>query len=118
MRLYLDEDSQSRASVAALRQAGHDVLTTAEAGQMESPDDAQLAFALAESRAILTANRGDFARLHAEYLAAGLRHAGILIREQGWSPGLLVRLVAAVDLAYADAGLHGSLEYLSSWHDE
>lgn len=118
MRLYLDEDSQSGAIAAALRQAGHDVLTTAEAGRMQADDAGQLEFAASEARAILTANRGDFARHHAEYLRNGRAHAGILIREQAWSPGLLVRLIAAVDVAYAVSALDNVLEYLSSWDDE
>jgi hypothetical protein len=35
--------------------------------------------ATAEGRAIVTANRRDFTRLHAEYLKDGVGHAGIVI---------------------------------------
>ena len=49
--------------VVALRRAGHDVLTSAEAGNANRriPDDQVLAYATQELRAVLTLNRRDFA---------------------------------------------------------
>lgn len=63
--------------VEALRQLGHDVLTTVESGNAGQaiPDDAVLAFATAERRVLVTLNRKHFIRLH------GLQadHAGIIV---------------------------------------
>lgn len=63
--------------VVALRRLGHDVLTSAEAGNAgrSVPDDEVLAFAAAERRALLTLNRRHFVRLHQERH----EHAGIVV---------------------------------------
>jgi Domain of unknown function (DUF5615) len=63
-RLYADEDFPFPV-VERLRQLGHDIVTTFEAGQAnQSIGDAnQLAFATSHNRAILTRNRRDYARL-------------------------------------------------------
>jgi hypothetical protein len=64
-------------AVEALRQRGHDVLTIQEtglAGQAIS-DEAVLAFARAEQRAVLTFNRKHFIRLHHQ----NSDHAGIIV---------------------------------------
>ncbi len=60
-----------------LRRLGHDVVTTAEAGQagLAVSDAEVLAQATAQGRAVLTFNRRHFIRLHAE---ASL-HAGIIV---------------------------------------
>ncbi len=57
-RLYANENFP-RQVVVALRTKGHEVLTTAEAGQanQELPDVAVLTFATREGRAVLTLNR-------------------------------------------------------------
>ena len=62
--------------VAELRRFGHDVLTIQEAGlaNQQIADEAVLAHATAENRAVLTLNRKHFVRLH----GAGKRHAGIV----------------------------------------
>lgn len=75
-RLYADEDFSARV-VAELRRHGHNVLTAQEAGlgQRGTPDDAILASATAEGRAVLTFNRRHFIRLHRQ----GRVHAGLLV---------------------------------------
>jgi hypothetical protein len=52
--------------VLALRQAGHDVLTSYDSGKANQriPDEQVLAFATQQSRALLTLNRQHFIRLH------------------------------------------------------
>jgi hypothetical protein len=69
----------NRRVLAALRSRGADVLSMAEAGRAGTVDAGQLAFALAVDRALLTCNRRDFARLHAEWARTGQEHAGIII---------------------------------------
>lgn len=62
--------------VEHLRQLGHDVLTTHEAGQSNQriPDEEVLSFAVAERRVVLTFNRKHFFWLHRQ----NLRHFGII----------------------------------------
>ena len=63
--------------VAALREAGHDVLTVQETGRANQqwPDEAVLAFAIREGRCVLTLNRRHFMRLHQKVPA----HHGIVV---------------------------------------
>lgn len=64
-RFYADEDFPFPV-VEILREMGHDVLTTREAGNdnLGTPDDEVLSFASAQARAVLTRNRRHFIRLH------------------------------------------------------
>jgi hypothetical protein len=75
-RLYSNENFPLPV-VEALRQLGHDVLTIQETGQagQATPDEAVLAFARSEGRALLTFNRRHFIRLHGEQSD----HAGIIV---------------------------------------
>ena len=92
VRLYFDRHIMARLAID-LRSRGYDVLTTEEAGLDTASDEEQLAFATGESRAILTFNTRDFARLHTRWLAAGQSHAGIVVSRQLGSReyGLLLR---------------------------
>lgn len=75
-RLYADENF-ARSAVETLRELGHDVVTPYERGYANQSiaDDAVLAFAVSERRAVLTFNRKDFIKLHASYPD----HAGIIV---------------------------------------
>ncbi len=75
-RLYSNENFPLPV-VAALRELGHDVLTTQDTGKANDavPDDEVLAFAVENGRAVLTHNRQDFIRLHRRNPA----HAGIVV---------------------------------------
>ncbi len=75
-RRYADRNFP-RPVVVELRRLGHDVLTTQEAGAagLSTPDEAILAFAVAEQRAVLSLNRKHFVRLH----DIQPRHAGIVV---------------------------------------
>ena len=97
-RLYADENFPLPA-VEALRRLGHDVLTTAEAGQAGQGigDDAVLAFAHSLSRAVLTHNRKHFRNLH----NAGHAHSGLVLRTE--DPDFSA-LGVRIDVALAGAG--------------
>ncbi|QDU54572.1 DUF5615 family PIN-like protein [Aeoliella mucimassa] len=75
-RLYSNENFPLPV-VTRLRELGHDVMTTDDAGQSEQaiPDDQVLAFAIANSRAILTLNRKHFVKLH----SSTPEHLGIVV---------------------------------------
>ncbi len=66
-RLYSNENFP-RPVVDELRRLGHDVVTALEAEQANRglSDAEVLAFAIREGRAVLTINRDDFVRLHAQ----------------------------------------------------
>jgi len=66
-RLYANENFPLPV-VLELRRLGHDVLTIGETGKagQSVPDEAVLAFATDEGRAIVTLNRKHFIRLHAQ----------------------------------------------------
>lgn len=64
-RLYANENFPLEV-VIRLRELGHDVLTTHEAGKSNQriEDDAVLHFAISTDRSVITLNRRDFIRLH------------------------------------------------------
>ncbi len=75
-RLYANENFPLPV-VEELRRFGHDVLTSYEVGNAGRavPDEAVLAFAIAQRRVLLTLNRRSFVRLH----QVAPEHAGILV---------------------------------------
>ena len=75
-RLYSDENFPLPV-VEELRKLGHDVLTIYEDGKANQryPDEAVLADATADERAVLTINRKHFRRLHDQSPA----HRGIIL---------------------------------------
>ena len=102
MRLYFDEDV-SRDIVENLRQRGFDVLSARDAGQLHLDDDEQLAFAVAQERALVTHNRHDFELRHQRYLSAGQPHPGIIIAKRRASDAAVVhKLLALLDTVTAD----------------
>src|SRR4051812_9905304 len=76
-RFYADENVPLQV-VAELRRIGHDVLTSADAGNANAavPDTDVLTFAASEHRILITLNRRHFLRLHQHRTAD---HAGILL---------------------------------------
>ena len=77
MRFYLDED-QSDEAAALAHHYGLDVTCSHEAKLDRLLDDAQLAHAAAEGRAMVTRNYDDFTHFTYEFERQGLPHAGVL----------------------------------------
>ena len=75
-RLYSNENFPLPI-VEELRRLGHDVMTIQETGKanQEYPDEAVLASASGDNRAVLTINRKHFIRLHRMYRD----HKGIIV---------------------------------------
>lgn len=116
LRLYMDQDSGNDAVVNRLRVAGIDVVTAPGAGHQRASDVEQLAFATAEGRTIYTANRGDFARIHKEWMAEGRDHAGIITRsQQRMSVGDQVRGLRRLCAAFEPEAAVNLFEYLEGW---
>lgn len=78
-RLYANENFP-RQVVEELRKLKHDVLTTFESGNAGKSvaDEEVLAFAIGESRAVITLDRRDFVRLHQQNPV----HFGIIVCTQ------------------------------------
>jgi predicted nuclease of predicted toxin-antitoxin system len=118
VRLYLDRHVIT--SLADdLAERGFDCLTTQQAGLDTATDEAQLAFATSEDRAILTFNICDFAPLHEEWLAGGRQHAGIVVSRQLGSRQygvLLQRVLRLLDRFTADE-LRNNLIHLEQFKE-
>ena len=101
-RFYSNENFPRRA-VQALRELGHEVLTSLEAGRANKkiPDDEVLQFAKDEERILLTMNRKDFFRLHRDSDAA---HAGIVACTQNPTPQALAGSIHELASAGSCAG--------------
>ncbi len=80
--LLLDEDSQAKYLVNALKAAGHAVLTANDAEITGFPDDKVLDYARQHNRILLTRNCDDFRTLH----QANSTHPGILAVYQDAKP--------------------------------
>ncbi len=72
-KLLLDEDLHEELAVA-LRTRSIDAIRVQELGTSGDEDSDQLAFAVNAGRTFVTFNRGDYTRLHCEYMESGLYH--------------------------------------------
>jgi len=116
LRLYVDMDSLDHYVVGALRSAGIDVLTSPEAGNERALDERQVAFATAAGRAVYTANRADFARIHKERMTGGRSHAGIIVRADQRMPiGDQIRALRRLCEAHEPEAGVNLFEYLEDW---
>ena len=98
---YLDEDVH--VLVAELvRAQGCAATTTLEAGNIEQPDEAQLAYATDQGMAILTHNRNDFQTLVNTFFTQGRQHAGIIIAVRRSPYELAARLTVLMNALTAD----------------
>ena len=80
--LYFDEDAQDSDLIQALNLRGVGVIGAWAAGMRERNDEEHLLWAVAESRSLYSFNVRDYCRLHAEFLAQGKSHAGIILAKQ------------------------------------
>jgi len=116
IRLYFDADAMQRAVLAGLRARGVDATTALEAGMTDRSDEEQLDFARSEGRVLFTFNVSDFCRIHAELLAQGKSHAGIIVApQQRYSASERVRRLLKLIAAKTAEQMHGHLEFLSNW---
>ncbi|TKB67396.1 MAG: hypothetical protein E8D52_12530 [Nitrospira sp.] len=91
MKFYLDE--HIHLTMASLLHArGIDCITTRDAGNFGFSDEAQLAFATSQGRAILTFNHKDFLLLAKQWHETGRSHAGIILSKELPIPNLIRRL--------------------------
>jgi hypothetical protein len=111
IQLYLDEDV-SVLVAQLLRPHGFEVLTTREAQNLGSSDATQLRYATEHHRTLLTHNRLDYERLHAEALREGRLHAGIFIANRRASDFDLARRIMTVLNRFTPEDVANQLIYL------
>lgn len=114
IRLYLDEDAQSTDLIQALRARQIDVVTVSDVDLLAQADSVHLQYAAEQGRVVFTYNRGDFVRLHTEWLKNGRQHAGIIVSDQMGTGVVLRRLLRLIDEKSASDMLDW-LEFLSNW---
>lgn len=116
IRLYLEEDSMSRALVRALQARNIDVTTALEENMIEQPDSAHLDFATSQGRALYSFNVGDFYRLHTTYLTQGRSHAGIIVSvQQAYSVGEQMRRLLRLAANRSAEEMYDNVEFLGNW---
>jgi hypothetical protein len=92
VRLYFDEDVSAIAA-AIVRARQFDVLLTRDAGLLGANDLAQLRFATANGRTLVTHNTRDFVRLARVFADSGEHHHGIIVATRRPAPDLASRIV-------------------------
>ncbi len=102
IRVFIDEDVWNGLA-AALRQDGYDAVSVAEVERKSFSDEEQLAYAVAERRAILTHNAQDFAPLAETYFFEGIEHYGIIIARHFEKGKLLRRTLALLNELTAES---------------
>lgn len=113
-RFLLDENSGSAALMTGLLALGAEVETVARLGRRGRSDRDHLEFAAREAWVIFTFDVADFARLHREWLSAGLMHAGIVVEPSALLPvGEILRRFEK--LLRAEESLAGRLLYLGDF---
>ena len=112
--LFFDEDLMVHSVIVALRRNGVDCMTVAEADRRGMSDESHLEFAATTHRTVVTANRGDFARLHSQYLRASRDHAGIVVLTDKDTPvGVLIAKL--IDLQQRDGlSMRNAIVYLNA----
>lgn len=116
--VYLDDDSGDTAIADGLLADGVDLVRSADVGMRGRQDEEQLELATREGRVLVTANRGDFLRLHRDWMRAGRSHAGLVIIIQGqFSVGERLRRFRSLLEGRTAAQMTDAVEWLSDWGD-
>ncbi len=102
--------------LCALRDSGITVSTPLETVSTGDPDGRQLGYAAENGFVVYTHNIPDFCRLHAEWLAAGREHAGIILaQQQRYSIGEQLRRILRIRAALSAEDMRNRAEFLSNW---
>ena len=110
IELYLDEDV-SVLVADLVRARGFAAITAREAAQLHANDADQLAYAVSQSKTLLTHNRADFEALAQTYLATGQTHYGIIIAVRHPPYEIVRRLLLILNQVTADE-MQDQLRYI------
>jgi len=114
IRLYLDEDTISRALISGLSARNMDILSAHAVGLISVPDEEHLRYAVSTGRTLFPFNTRDFARLHTEWLSTDRHHSGIIVSDQVQVGQLIRRLLRLLDGLSAEE-MRDRLEFLGKW---
>src|SRR5260370_27094411 len=78
IRIYLDENVNFHVR-DVLRQRGYDVTHALAEGNVQMSDDQHVRWATAHSRAVVTHDFADFARLHTDFTRRHEHHEGVIL---------------------------------------
>lgn len=118
IRLYLDEDSQDRSLLRALRARNIDAIAVQETqteGLEGLIDVEQLRLATKQRRVLYSHNIGDFYQLHTEFIASGEKHSRIALLAQNYSVGEQVRAILEFISNKTAEEMESQLEFLSKY---
>jgi hypothetical protein len=105
-----------RTVVLGLQARGVDVTTALAEGLSDASDDEQLDYASSQRRVLVSYNVSDFPRIHAERLAAGQAHGGMIIApQQRYSIGERIRRLLFLLSSKSAEDMENQIEYLSNW---
>jgi len=116
LKLLLDEHVSPTVAVE-LRRRGCDAVAAIEVGLSQRPDADVMSWAVAEGKAIATANFRDFRRLQEMYLSRGERHSGVIFTPRRLSLAAegFGQLIEALAAFLADHPDDNSLESAEAW---
>jgi hypothetical protein len=113
----LVEEHLSPAIAEQLRSRNHDVVSVAEVDLRQQLDTEVMAWAVAEKRALATANYQDFRPIHEVYLSRGDRHFGLVLIPRRFSLARegFGRLIKVLDQFLTDHPSENALESAEAW---
>ncbi len=112
---YFDDNIAMKPVVVALRERAIEVTTADYAGNRGIADVQHLEFAGSHGFAVVTADEGDFAALHWDWLRQGRSHCGIIVVRQRTSIGDLVRALSKLHDELSAESIRDGLVYLSRY---
>jgi hypothetical protein len=116
IRLYFDEDANDTELLEALRLRGIDAISVASSGMGGRDDEQQLTWATGQGRVLYSFNRGDFCRIHSEWMRAGRAHSGLIIGfQQRYTVGEQMRRLLRLHNEVTAEQMLNRLEFLSAW---
>ncbi len=99
--LYLDEDVNVLVA-DLLRARGFDVITARDAGNLQATDAEQFAYAISQSRTLVTHNRRDFEELVQVYFDSVQMHYGVIFAVRRSPQEIAQRLLAILNQVTSD----------------
>ena len=102
--------------VRGLRSRGIDVVTAADTGMIRRKDEEHLGLATIQGRALYSFNVRDYHEIHAEWMATGRFHAGIVLAQQKrYSTGEQIRRLVRLIGTLTDDDMRNREEFLGRW---
>lgn len=116
VRLYLDEDTSDSDLIQALRIRGVDVAGASASGMAGRQDEEQLRWATEPHRVLYSFNRGDFCKIHSEFMRTAQTHSGIILAAQQRYPvGEQMRRLLRLISTLTAEDMTNRIEFLSAW---